>query len=100
MKLVATSTRERRDDDDDIIIIIVINSNNRHCVPKLRKHCAKKRLNDIRQLGMDRAVVLTFGAKETETKLVVELYAAGTRFCATANYGVDGAESARGGRRT
>ena len=46
-------------------------------VQKLRKHCAKKRLNDIRQLGMDRAVVLTFGAKETETKLVVELYASG-----------------------
>ena len=46
-------------------------------VQKLRKHVKQKRLNDIRQLGMDRAVLLTFGASETETKLVVELYASG-----------------------
>jgi predicted ribosome quality control (RQC) complex YloA/Tae2 family protein len=46
-------------------------------VQKLRKHVKQKRLNDIRQLGMDRAVLLTFGANETETKLVVELYASG-----------------------
>ena len=66
-------------------------------VQKLRKHCAKKRLNDIRQLGMDRAVVLTFGAKETETKLVVELYASGNAIlCDREFYGVDGAENSRG----
>jgi predicted ribosome quality control (RQC) complex YloA/Tae2 family protein len=46
-------------------------------VQKLRKHVKQKRLNDIRQLGMDRAVLLTFGANETETRLVVELYASG-----------------------
>ena len=47
-------------------------------VQKLRKHCKQKRLNDVRQLGQDRAIMLTFGQPgERCARVIVELYAQG-----------------------
>ena len=44
---------------------------------KLRMHLRGKRLNDVRQLGRDRAVEFVFGANDTKHALVLELYARG-----------------------
>jgi hypothetical protein len=43
---------------------------------QLRKHIRTKRLEDVRQLGMDRVVDFTFGAGSVQCHLIMELYAA------------------------
>lgn len=43
---------------------------------QLRKHIRTKRLEEVRQLGMDRVVVFTFGAGNVQCHLIMELYAA------------------------
>lgn len=42
---------------------------------KLRKHLRTRRLEDVRQLGVDRVVDFTFGAGETAYHLILEMYA-------------------------
>eukprot|EP00741_Cyanophora_paradoxa_P006667 tig00001030_g6448.t1 len=44
---------------------------------KLRKHMRTKRLEDIRVLGFDRVVELTFGSGENACHLIVEFFAQG-----------------------
>ena len=44
---------------------------------KLRKHVRSKRLEDVRQLGMDRVVDLTFGSGEAAYHIIVELHSKG-----------------------
>ena len=41
---------------------------------KLRKHLVNKRLESIRQLGVDRVVDLTFGSADAAYHLILELY--------------------------
>ncbi len=42
---------------------------------KLRKHVRSKRLEAVRQLGVDRIVDFTFGSGESTVHLILELYA-------------------------
>lgn len=42
---------------------------------KLRKHLRTRRLEDVRQLGVDRVVDLVFGANEAAHHLILEMYA-------------------------
>eukprot|EP01083_Nonionella_stella_P289471 985027_1 len=44
---------------------------------KLRKHIRTKRLEDIRQLGIDRVVVFSFGAGEKGFHVILEMYSGG-----------------------
>ena len=44
---------------------------------KLRKHIRTKKLEDVRQLGIDRVIDLTFGKGENAYHILVELYAKG-----------------------
>ncbi len=44
---------------------------------KIRRHCRTKRLESVRQLGMDRIIHFTFGAGESAFHLIVELFAKG-----------------------
>lgn len=44
---------------------------------KLRKHIRTKKLEDIRQVGIDRVIDLTFGRGEAAYHILVELYASG-----------------------
>ena len=41
---------------------------------KLRKHVRTRRLEDVRQLGVDRIVDLTFGSGEATYHIILELY--------------------------
>lgn len=41
---------------------------------KLRKHIRTRRLEDVRQLGVDRIVDLTFGSGEATYHIILELY--------------------------
>ena len=41
---------------------------------KLRKHIRGKRLTDLKQLGTDRLVCMTFGEDEVAYHLIIELY--------------------------
>ncbi|CAD6195070.1 unnamed protein product [Caenorhabditis auriculariae] len=41
---------------------------------KLRKHVKQKRIREVRQLGNDRVVVITFGEDERTNYLIIELY--------------------------
>ena len=41
---------------------------------KLRKHIRGKRLIDLKQLGTDRVVLMTFGEDEFAFHLIIELY--------------------------
>lgn len=45
---------------------------------KLRKHIRTKRLEDVRQVGMDRVVDFKFGSGESANHVILELYAQGT----------------------
>ena len=46
-----------------------------HCPrPQLRKHIRNKRLESIRQLGVDRVVDLQFGSGEVANHVILELY--------------------------
>jgi predicted ribosome quality control (RQC) complex YloA/Tae2 family protein len=42
---------------------------------KLRKHLRTRRLEDVRQLGVDRVVDFVFGAGEHAHHLILEMYA-------------------------
>ena len=55
---------------------------------KLRMHVKTKRLNDVRQLGKDRAVDFTFGGGDTECHIIVELYSQGNIVLTDKNYTV------------
>ena len=51
---------------------------------KLRKHIRTRRLEDVRQLGVDRIVDLTFGSGEATYHIILELYSqAGARTAPT-----------------
>lgn len=45
---------------------------------KLRKHIRTQRLEDVRQVGMDRVVDFKFGSGEASNHVILELYASGT----------------------
>lgn len=52
---------------------------------KLRKHIRTQRLEDVRQVGMDRVVDFKFGSGEASNHVILELYASGmawNRSCA------------------
>ena len=55
---------------------------------KLRMHVKTRRLNDVRQIGKDRAIDFTFGAGETECHVIVELYSQGNVVLTDGNYTV------------
>lgn len=42
---------------------------------KLRKHLRTRRLEDVRQLGVDRVVDFVFGTGENAHHLILEMYA-------------------------
>lgn len=44
---------------------------------KLRKHIRTQRLEDVRQVGMDRVVDFKFGSGEASNHVILELYASG-----------------------
>ena len=44
---------------------------------KLRKHIRTKKVEEVRQLGVDRVVVLTFGVGDEAFHLILELFAGG-----------------------
>ncbi|KAL5967254.1 hypothetical protein TSMEX_005021 [Taenia solium] len=54
--------------------------------PILRKHIKNKKVSDIRQLGIDRLVDITFGFEQYAFHLIVELYGKGNIFLTDANY--------------
>lgn len=41
---------------------------------KFRKYIRSKRLEDIKQIGVERVVVLTFGSGEMTNHIILELY--------------------------
>lgn len=53
---------------------------------KLRKHLRTRRLTDVRQLGLDRVLDLTFGANETAHHIIVEYYASGNIILTDSEY--------------
>ncbi|CAM6068471.1 unnamed protein product [Sphagnum tenellum] len=55
---------------------------------KLRKHIRTRRLEDVRQLGIDRVVDLQFGMGEGAHHILLELYAQGNLLLTDADYNV------------
>jgi predicted ribosome quality control (RQC) complex YloA/Tae2 family protein len=55
---------------------------------KLRKHIRTRRLEDVRQLGMDRVVDFQFGLGENAHHIILELYAQGNLLLTDSNYTV------------
>ncbi|CDS43177.1 protein of unknown function DUF814 [Echinococcus multilocularis] len=53
---------------------------------KLRKHIKNKKISNIRQLGIDRLVDITFGFEQYAFHLIVELYGKGNIFLTDADY--------------
>lgn len=53
---------------------------------QLRKHLRNKRLEDVKQLGMDRVVQMTFGSGEAMHHLIIELYDRGNITLTDAEY--------------
>lgn len=53
---------------------------------KLRKHIRTKKLVDIRQVGIDRVIDLTFGKGEASYHILVELYASGNVILTDSEY--------------
>ena len=53
---------------------------------KLRKHIRGKKLSGVRQVGVDRVVVFTFGFEQFAYHLIVELYASGNVILTDSNY--------------
>ncbi|KAG0710660.1 Nuclear export mediator factor Nemf [Chionoecetes opilio] len=53
---------------------------------KLRKHLRNKRLEEVRQLGVDRVLDLKFGSQEAEHHILVELYDRGNIVLTDASY--------------
>ena len=46
---------------------------------KLRKHIRTQRLEDVRQVGMDRVVDFKFGSGDASNHVILELYASGKK---------------------
>lgn len=55
---------------------------------KLRRHIRTKRLEDVRQLGIDRVVDFQFGVGSGAHHLILELYASGNILLTDNNYNV------------
>ncbi|KAL0022374.1 hypothetical protein WJX77_005710 [Trebouxia sp. C0004] len=55
---------------------------------KLRKHLRTRRLEDIKQLGVDRIVDFQFGSGDARYHLILELYSQGNLILADSNYEV------------
>ncbi|MCO5552035.1 hypothetical protein L7F22_005544 [Adiantum nelumboides] len=55
---------------------------------KLRKHIRTKRLEDVRQFGMDRVVDFQFGLGEGAYHIILELYAQGNLLLTDSSYNV------------
>lgn len=53
---------------------------------KLRKHLRNKRLEEVRQLGVDRVLDLKFGSQEAEHHILVELYDRGNIVLTDSSY--------------
>ncbi|CAI5445671.1 unnamed protein product [Caenorhabditis angaria] len=53
---------------------------------KLRKHINQKRLTDIKVIGFDRLVELTFGSEDRINKLIIELYDRGNVILTDGDY--------------
>lgn len=53
---------------------------------KFRKFLRSKRLESIRQVGMERVVVLTFGQEQFSNHLILELYSQGNIILTDQNY--------------
>ena len=53
---------------------------------KLRKHIRTKKLEDVRQLGIDRVIDFTFGKGEHCNHILVELYAKGNVILTDSDY--------------
>ncbi|KXZ50632.1 hypothetical protein GPECTOR_15g316 [Gonium pectorale] len=55
---------------------------------KLRKHCRTRRVEAVRQLGVDRCVELTLGSGPAAVHLILEMYAQGNIVLTDAKYEV------------
>ena len=55
---------------------------------KLRKHIRTKKVEEVRQLGVDRVVVLTFGVGDEAVHLILELFAGGNIILTDFNYSI------------
>ncbi|GIL69667.1 hypothetical protein Vretifemale_580 [Volvox reticuliferus] len=55
---------------------------------KLRKHCRTRRVESVRQLGVDRCMELTLGSGPAAVHLILEMYAQGNIVLTDANYEV------------
>ncbi|PRP86190.1 nuclear export mediator factor Nemf-like [Planoprotostelium fungivorum] len=55
---------------------------------KLRKHLRTKRVENVRQLGVDRVVEFTFGSGQYTQRLIVELYASGNVILTDEHYSI------------
>ena len=53
---------------------------------KFRKFLRSKRLENIRQVGVERVVVFTFGSEEFANHLILELYSQGNIILTDSNY--------------
>mmetsp|Transcript_45288 Transcript_45288/g.52061 ORF Transcript_45288/g.52061 Transcript_45288/m.52061 type:complete len:1080 (-) Transcript_45288:383-3622(-) len=55
---------------------------------KLRKHLRGKRLESVKQMGIDRVVDFTFGTLESECHIILELYAGGNIILTDKDYSI------------
>ena len=53
---------------------------------KFRKYLRAKRLEKVRQVGLERVVVLTFGSENFTNHLILELYAQGNIILTDSDY--------------
>ncbi|CAN0005340.1 unnamed protein product, partial [Ectocarpus sp. 12 AP-2014] len=53
---------------------------------KLRKHIRTQRLEDVRQVGMDRVVDFKFGSGKASNHVILELYASGNIILTDSKY--------------
>lgn len=59
-----------------------------HFATRLRKHLRNKRIEDIRQVGVDRLVDIQFGSNLAANHLIVELYDRGNLILTDNNYSI------------
>lgn len=55
---------------------------------KLRKHIRTKKVEEVRQLGVDRVVVLTFGVGDEAVHLILELFSGGNIILTDHNHAI------------
>uniref|UniRef100_A0A1I7XV10 Nuclear export mediator factor n=1 Tax=Heterorhabditis bacteriophora TaxID=37862 RepID=A0A1I7XV10_HETBA len=55
---------------------------------KMRKHVKEKRLQDIRQLGVDRVIDMRFGDEDRAVHIIVELYDRGNILLTDCDYNI------------